>query len=320
MINVMRRGRDGPAPSSSTRAAGRPRYSRLTVRSPAPNRTGFTQSLAKALYWQGWKTVGAVAASLVAICTAIAAISGLFISVQTLQANTRQQSSDRFGKAIEQLGSDKLDIRLGGIYGLEQLARDSSSEQPAVVDVLTAFVRSHAPAGSGKCTGAGLGPGESSAPNVDVQTAIDAISRRNPKNDRNGQIVDLSRTCLLAANLDDRQLGGIQMYMADLRGASVWRTDLRNANLLSSDLHGAFLWEAKLNSAKLSGCGCQKASFRRADLRDADLELANLAGAYLDGANLTGAQLDHADLTDIYYGTTTSWPDGFQPPPSKPGS
>jgi hypothetical protein len=72
--------------------------------------------LAKAFYWQGWKTVGAVAASLVAILTAIAAITTLFISTKTLQANTRSQTSDRFVKAIDQLGNkDSPDVRLGGI-------------------------------------------------------------------------------------------------------------------------------------------------------------------------------------------------------------
>jgi hypothetical protein len=39
-----------------------------------------------------------------------------------------------------------------GFNGLEQLARDSPSDHPAVFDVLTAFVRGQVPAGTGKCT------------------------------------------------------------------------------------------------------------------------------------------------------------------------
>jgi hypothetical protein len=45
------------------------------------------------------------------------------VSEQTLGASTRRQISERFVKAVDQLGSDKLDVRLGGIYGLEPLAR-----------------------------------------------------------------------------------------------------------------------------------------------------------------------------------------------------
>jgi hypothetical protein len=48
--------------------------------------------------------------------------------------------TERYTKAIEQLGSDKLDVRLGGIYALEQIAVDSRRDHPTVVEVLSAFV------------------------------------------------------------------------------------------------------------------------------------------------------------------------------------
>src|SRR6476646_1619489 len=127
MIGVMTAPGHGAAPRSARRVAGRPAYpGRLSVRPPPPQppsppkRERFTRSFAKAFYWQGWKTVGAVATSAVAISTAIVAIFTFFIASRTLQANTRQQTSDRFVKAIEQLGNDtSMNVRIGGIYGLE---------------------------------------------------------------------------------------------------------------------------------------------------------------------------------------------------------
>lgn len=83
--------------------------------------------------------MAAVATSLVAISTAVIALQAFRVSQETLQVNTRQQTSERFVKATEQLGNDKPDVRLGGIFALEQLARDSPSDHPAVFDVLTAF-------------------------------------------------------------------------------------------------------------------------------------------------------------------------------------
>ena len=53
------------------------------------------------------------------------------------------QVTDRYTKAIEQLGSDKLDVRIGGIYALERVARDSRRDHPTVMEVLAAFVREH---------------------------------------------------------------------------------------------------------------------------------------------------------------------------------
>ncbi len=51
--------------------------------------------------------------------------------------------TDRYTKATEQLGSDKLDVRIGGIYALERIARDSARDHPAVMEVLAAFIREH---------------------------------------------------------------------------------------------------------------------------------------------------------------------------------
>jgi len=138
----MTSGGHGAAPRSARRVAGRPAYpGRLTVRPPRSLswRERFTGTLAKAFSWQGWKSVAAVATSLVAISTAVIALQAFRVSQETLQVNTRQQTSERFVKATEQLGNDKPDVRLGGIFALEQLARDSPSDHPAVFDVLTAF-------------------------------------------------------------------------------------------------------------------------------------------------------------------------------------
>jgi hypothetical protein len=58
---------------------------------------------------------------------------------------TRQgQMTERFTQAIEQLGSDKLEIRLGGIYSLERTAQEEKNYHWPVMEVLTSYVRRHA--------------------------------------------------------------------------------------------------------------------------------------------------------------------------------
>ncbi|GAA2788241.1 hypothetical protein GCM10010470_23500 [Saccharopolyspora taberi] len=59
-----------------------------------------------------------------------------YITAQS-QAHLAEQGqlTDRFSKAVEQLGSDKPQIRQGGIYALERLARDSQRDHPVVVEV-----------------------------------------------------------------------------------------------------------------------------------------------------------------------------------------
>ena len=65
------------------------------------------------------------------------------LTLRTVELSEQGQVTDRYTKAIEQLGSDKLDVRIGGIYALERVARDSARDHPAVVEVLAAFVREH---------------------------------------------------------------------------------------------------------------------------------------------------------------------------------
>jgi uncharacterized membrane protein len=58
---------------------------------------------------------------------------------RTVQLTEQGQVTDRYTKAIEQLGSDKLDVRLGGIYALERVALDSPRDHLTVIEVLTIF-------------------------------------------------------------------------------------------------------------------------------------------------------------------------------------
>ena len=62
---------------------------------------------------------------------------------RTHELTEQGQVTDRYTKAIEQLGSDKPDVRIGGIYALERIARDSARDHPTVMEVLTAFIREH---------------------------------------------------------------------------------------------------------------------------------------------------------------------------------
>lgn len=49
--------------------------------------------------------------------------------------------TDLYAKAVEQLGSDKAPVRLGGLYALERLAQDNEPQRQTVVNVLCAYLR-----------------------------------------------------------------------------------------------------------------------------------------------------------------------------------
>ncbi len=60
------------------------------------------------------------------------------------QARIAEQGhiTERFSRAIEQLGHDRVAVRIGGIYALKRIAEDSAArDHLAVMDVLTNFIR-----------------------------------------------------------------------------------------------------------------------------------------------------------------------------------
>jgi hypothetical protein len=60
-------------------------------------------------------------------------------------ADRQRRITESFSKAVEQLSNDKAVVRLGGIYSLERISRESLSDYWIVMETLCAFVREQAP-------------------------------------------------------------------------------------------------------------------------------------------------------------------------------
>jgi Pentapeptide repeats (8 copies) len=189
------------------------------------------------------------------------AAGALVFTARNFTLSREGQVTDRYTKAIEQLGSDKLDVRIGGIYALERIARDSARDHPTVMEVLTAFIREHSheqwPPSDHPAS-----RGQQRSTRPDIQAGLTVVGRRDL--DR-----DIRPINLAGANLTGADLAGAYLADADLIGA-----DLTDADLTDADLAGADLEEANLTSAHLTG----------ADLAGADLEEATLTGTHLHGA------------------------------------
>ena len=269
--------------------------------------------------WSGWAKVASIA-------TAFTAIAALWFTNQSLSAANDQyrltqqgQITDRFGKAIEQLGSDKADIRLGGIYSLERLAGDSPPDHPTIFEVLSSFVRTHSPATKDCRT-----PDFSAKPlTVDVQAALTVIGRRHTENDGPND-VDLSMACLVGARLAGANLRHVNLTNTDLAGAVMngsilsgtklddailQRADLTGADLSHASLDGTNLADATMDDAKLVGAHTNyMTDFTWSSLKSADLTAVSLTGvtlnnARLDKARLPGANLSYAKLLSARLGS-----------------
>ena len=70
---------------------------------------------------------------------------------ENLQITREGQITERFTRAIDQLGKTDdagnrlFEVRIGGIYALERISRESEEDYWPIMEILTAYVRQHAP-------------------------------------------------------------------------------------------------------------------------------------------------------------------------------
>jgi hypothetical protein len=222
------------------------------------------------------KTVGQAFGGVVVLLGAGVALFGAWVAYLQLSQQQRAAHdlliSNQVAKGFEQLGSEKVVVKLGGIYALEGVMNNSDQYYRPVLEALAAFVREDTKASATPAPG----PPTQGPPPTEIQAALTVIGRRSA-----GQgVVDLTKANIAGANLNNANLAG-----ADLTG-----TDLTHANLLRANLAGADLEGADLEGANLEGVFAIYAEFA-----GANLARANLAGAALVRSHgLSQSQLDGA--------------------------
>jgi hypothetical protein len=61
------------------------------------------------------------------------------------EADRKRRITDNFTKAVELLGEPELEVRIGAIYALERIARESKRDHWPIMETLTAYVRTRLP-------------------------------------------------------------------------------------------------------------------------------------------------------------------------------
>jgi hypothetical protein len=206
--------------------------------------------------------VNDVRATLLQGLAAVVALGGVglgaVITLRQIRVTREGQFIDRFSKAIDQLSSDHLGTRMGGVYAMEQIAEVAPSYRGHIGALLASFVRQHAP-----------------WPPSRPPEEVDAERQRyhgGLRDDIGAAMAALSRRAMILPG------SGIELEKVDLRGADLAGHDLSRFCFAGSNLEGA----------NLSGCDLTGTTFSGASLKDADITGATLTGADFNGAELPG--------------------------------
>jgi hypothetical protein len=180
---------------------------------------------------------------------AVWTLIGLFVIWQQAQVAQDQQVSERFTASVQLLSDSKLESRIGGIYSLERLAKDSPRDRSTVGELLSSFVRQNAIFGQPRRT------------SEDINAALKVLGRQ-----KDFSFTEESGGLFLAGS----DFSGLDFTGLDFTGANFENCTLKRTNLSGTNFSGA-----NLRSAIMAGAVFDPKS--------------RLAGAKLEGADLSSA-------------------------------
>ena len=257
-----------------------------------------------------------IAGGLLLLLTLLAGLYRIEVAQRRNAIAQKDQVTDRFLRASEQLGNHNDFVRLAGVYAFGRIAKDDPDELATVQRILWAFVRGRADKESSLVTDS------DETPNIvtgDVQAAMDVLFRLGDLSPAKG--LDVSGLILPKLNLTGARLHEItfenclltgakfagmtgkqvsffnaQLTGADFRNSKIEAPDFRLSNLSNSSFLNAHITRGRFGKTKLPGSDLTKSTFRQCDFEQATLTKAKLVEANLQNSNFLQAVLTEANF------------------------
>ncbi len=199
------------------------------------------------------------------------------------QAKTAEEGliTDRINKATDGLGklSDKdgepvMVVRLGALYALERIAKDSERDHIQIIEILCAYIRTNSPNN--------IENDKRTRVREDIEEAVNIIGRRE------GWSQGKSRL-----QIEQTQGMRLQFYNCYLQGAELEHANLSGANFYNANLQGSWLNGANLSRARFFGL----------NINGAKLTGAKTNGAYARSGDFSGCEtLTQEQINQMFLG------------------
>ena len=162
---------------------------------------------------------------------------------------TERRITELYTKAVEQLGSDKAPVRLGGLYALERLAQGNPAQRATIVNVICAYLRMPFSLDA---------PGSSPTP-VAAENTVESGAETATATTATGDAWQQERQVRLTAQRilsDHLREPDTDQQPADLAQAHFWpgiRLDLTGATLINFSLADGVVTDAQFGGATFTG-------------------------------------------------------------------
>ncbi|HKK28948.1 MAG TPA: pentapeptide repeat-containing protein, partial [Alphaproteobacteria bacterium] len=261
----------------------------------------------------------------------LVALVALYFNAQRTGTDRQRLTNDTYVKAIEQLASDSVEVRIGAMYALEQIARENQRYHWPIMETLAAYVRERAPwppkdkqakgldavarsiervgeavAGGFPPPAAPAGEGPEAEGGTEPAEGGSAEERKQPPTDIQTALTIIATR---PAYRRERHPGWLRRQAPKVAARlKRWKeAQFTRSEPVYRAVDRAIAWLGAVGQSPrrleprridLHGTDLRGAALLRAALSHADLRGANLMHANLFGANLEGADLQDADLQD----------------------
>ena len=215
----------------------------------------------------------------------LAGTVGWYFLLRRTRSNEQGVTVEKLTRAMDQLASEDLSIRLGGILGLEQIAVLHEEEREKIKTIL--LTRIHELDQKAKR--------ERKTEEMPRKGYLEGYPEQNKHKDIEVAIKALSRV-LSCYDID----GPMYCYLRnlDLYNLFFVNTDMSNFEFTGVDFSWSVMEGANFSTVDLCGANLTHANIRYANFSDATLAGANLTEIFLHMGDLSNANLKEANLTD----------------------
>lgn len=225
--------------------------------------------------------------------------------VKRLSEQSQQDGwSEQYTQAIAQSGHPSVDVRVGGIFLLERIAKeDPANFAETIYEVLVASFREHTRADPA------------------TESLISDLTEAQANNERNNETLpqipaigsDAEAVLqVLARNreLFDTHVERLREDLANVKSATgphFVGVNLSGAWLRNADLRGATLTDVDFSKARLDSTNLSEATltdtfFSNGTITDCAFDKAKIDGGGFGWTNIVGTSFDGADIEETYFG------------------
>ena len=205
------------------------------------------------------------------------------IGNKNIEIQINNAIEERFNNAITLIGSNNVATRLGAIYALDHIAKDTYNKEKSytktIFQILCSYIRETTNNDEYKIK-------FKDKPSVEIQTIIDLLFKSH-LNNFNGYIE-------LQADLSFSYLCGADFNKAHCKGANFSFSHCEGSFFESANCEGSFFWNTHCKKAFFTDALCKGAVFWNTDCEGAHFLNTDCAGAYFTNAECKDANFTNA--------------------------